>query len=87
MIIPVLRSFSEVGLGDWNVKKMEEVLFPEIAKFNLQKGYPENNKGFVMWPLRVALSGKRASAGPFEIACILGKEKTISRIQNAIKIL
>lgn len=73
--------------GEWNIKKMEEVLFPEIVKFNLQKSYPENNKGFVMWPLRVALSGKKASASPFEIAVILGKEKTLQRIQDAIELL
>ncbi|KKP31758.1 MAG: glutamate--tRNA ligase [Candidatus Staskawiczbacteria bacterium RIFOXYB2_FULL_32_9] len=73
--------------GEWNIKKMEEVLFPEILKFNLQKSYPENNKGFVMWPLRVALSGKKASASPFEIAEILGKQKTLKRIADAIKLL
>lgn len=73
--------------GEWNIKKMEEVLFPEILKFNIQKNYPENNKGFIMWPLRVALSGKKASASPFEIAEILGKQKTLERIADAINLL
>jgi glutamyl-tRNA synthetase len=73
--------------GEWNIKKMEEALFPEILKFNLQKSYPENNKGFIMWPLRVALSGKKASASPFEIAEILGKQKTLKRIKDAINLL
>jgi len=40
--------------------------------------------GAVFWPLRVALSGREASPGPLEIAEVLGKEKTISRIKNAI---
>ena len=44
----------------------------------------KEGRGNVLWPLRVALSGKEASAGPFEIAEILGKEKTLQRIQDAI---
>jgi hypothetical protein len=35
----------------------------------------------------VALSGKEASAGPFEIADILGKEKTLKRIKEAKEII
>ena len=41
------------------------------------------DKGRLLWPLRVALSGKQASPGPFEIAEILGKEKTLKRIRQA----
>jgi glutamyl/glutaminyl-tRNA synthetase len=37
-----------------------------------------------MWPLRVALSGKKASAGPDEIINIIGKEKSLKRIQSAL---
>jgi len=35
----------------------------------------------------VALTGKEATAGPFEIAEILGREKTIKRINEARRIL
>jgi len=41
----------------------------------------------LLWPLRVALTGKKTSAGPFEIAEILGKEKTLKRIKEAINII
>jgi glutamyl/glutaminyl-tRNA synthetase len=41
------------------------------------------DRGELLWPLRVALTGKEASAGPFEIAEILGKEKTLQRIKEA----
>lgn len=75
------------GLDVWGIKEMEEALFPEIIKFNTQKGYQENNKGYIMWPLRVALSGKKASASPFEIAEILSKEKTLKRIKEGIELL
>jgi len=43
-----------------------------------------NDRGRLLWPFRVALSGKKASAGPFEIASVLGKEKTLQRIEIAI---
>ncbi len=71
----------------FNVKSLEEILLREAKIFNLEKNYPLENRGYTLWPLRVALSGKSASAGPFEIAEILGKEKTLQRISDAIKML
>jgi glutamyl-tRNA synthetase len=72
-------------LREWDIKEIEEILMAEAGEFNKQKGYPEKNRGFLLWPLRVALSGKQFSPGPFEIADILGREKTLLRIQLAIK--
>lgn len=40
-------------------------------------------RGEVLWPLRVALSGKAQSPDPFIIAALLGKAKTLERIENA----
>lgn len=40
-------------------------------------------RGDLLWPLRVALSGKEASPGPFEIMSILGKEESLLRIKQA----
>ncbi|MCX6718349.1 MAG: glutamate--tRNA ligase [Candidatus Staskawiczbacteria bacterium] len=71
----------------WELKNIEVELFLASEKFNLEKNYPEKNKGYMLWPLRVALSGKQSSPSPFEIANILGKEKTLKRIQEAIKLL
>ncbi|HBD24914.1 MAG: glutamate--tRNA ligase [Candidatus Zambryskibacteria bacterium RIFOXYD1_FULL_40_13] len=45
----------------------------------------EKGRGEVLWPLRVALSGKDKSPDPFTLIYILGKEETASRIQTAIK--
>ena len=45
------------------------------------------NKGKLLWPLRVALSGKKASPGPFEIAEVFGKEGSIKRIKQSLKII
>ena len=71
----------------WELKELEKEMFDASAKFNVEKGYPEKNKGYMLWPLRVALSGKSTSPSPFEIAVILGKEKTLKRIEEAIKML
>ena len=54
--------------------KIETVFLKEIG---------DGDKGKLLWPLRVALSGKKASPGPFEIMEILGKEESLARIQAA----
>lgn len=41
--------------------------------------------GNVLWPLRVALSGQEHSPGPFQIMEILGREKSLERVGDAIK--
>lgn len=43
----------------------------------------EIGKGEVLWPLRVALSGKEKSPDPFTLAYILGKQITLERIKQA----
>ncbi len=42
-------------------------------------------RGAVLWPLRVALSGLRASPDPLDIADALGKDESIKRIGTAIQ--
>jgi len=42
------------------------------------------DRGLVYWPLRVALTGKDKSPDPVDIAFVLGKEKTLERINRAI---
>ncbi|MBI3421017.1 MAG: glutamate--tRNA ligase [Candidatus Sungbacteria bacterium] len=54
----------------------------ELAKdFLAQMG--EKDRGALLWPLRVALCGKKASPGPFEIAAILGIQESLARIRDA----
>ncbi len=43
------------------------------------------NRGELLWPLRVALTGEQKSPSPFEVAWVLGKVETLSRIKKAIK--
>lgn len=44
-------------------------------------------RGLVLWPMRVALSGKEKSPDPFVIAETLGKHDTLVRLTSAVKIL
>lgn len=57
----------------------------EIEKTFLLK-IGAGDKGRLLWPLRVALSGKSASAGPFEIIEILGGEESLRRLHAALKL-
>jgi len=72
------KILSNIDNAKWNKEILEKVLMNESEK--------TGDRGILLWPLRVALSGKKASVGPFEIAFILGKEKIINRIQEAKKI-
>jgi glutamyl-tRNA synthetase len=40
--------------------------------------------GKIAQPLRVALTGKKASPGLFEVMEVLGKEKVLKRLTHAI---
>lgn len=42
------------------------------------------SKGEILHPVRVALSGRDKSPDPFTIAGVLGKNETLSRLQNAV---
>jgi glutamyl-tRNA synthetase len=51
------------------------------------KGYAETNGaklGAVMQPLRAALTGRLESPGMFEVLMVLGKNKVLERIKNAL---
>ena len=58
---------------------LENVLLKEAERAK------NKDKGRLLWPLRVALTGLEASPGPFEILEILGKIESIGRIEKAIK--
>ncbi len=47
----------------------------------------EEGRGLVLWPMRVALSGKERSSDPFTIAAIIGKQETLKRLLSAHELL
>jgi glutamyl-tRNA synthetase len=46
----------------------------------------EQGRGKVLWPLRIALTGREKSPDPFTVAAILGKKETIDRITHAMEL-
>lgn len=79
--------FSKIEAGDWTLKNLEEAVLPQSSEFNLSIGKTEKDRGYLLWPLRVALCGQKMSIGPFEMADVLGKEKTLRRINAAAEII
>jgi len=64
-------------IPDWSRSNLEDYLLKMIKDRGL-------TNGAMLWPLRVALSGLEKSPPPFDIASILGKEISLSRIKTAI---
>ena len=59
-----------------------DALFAMLSAYAKEHGY---KVGYVMWPIRTALSGKQMTpAGATEILEVLGKEESLVRIQAAI---
>jgi len=63
---------------EWNVEAMEKSI----------RGYAEETSvgtGKVIHPLRVAVTGRQASPGIFEVLDFLGKERVLERLDRAIE--
>lgn len=57
-------------------------ILEKIKKLAVKEG-----NGDVLWPLRVALSGKEKSPDPYTLLHVLGKEEVTKRLTNAINSL
>jgi glutamyl-tRNA synthetase len=68
------------NIKDIGVSEIENFIKTAIQNENKQTGE-------ILWPLRVALSGREKSPSPFEIISILGKDESILRLKNAINLL
>jgi glutamyl-tRNA synthetase len=65
-------------LDDYSEHTLEAVFKAVMAETGLKLGK-------IAQPVRVALSGRAASPGIFEITAIIGKEKTLARLRKAIE--
>lgn len=72
----LLEKLGTISGSDWNKESLEKIILAWIEEKKL-------GVGDVLWPMRVALSGQKNSPGPFDIAGVLGKEKTLSRIETS----
>jgi len=73
------KAIDKIKEKNWRGDFITEALLKEADDF--KKG----DKGALLWPLRVCLSGKKASASPFDIAYVLGKQRTLERIKQAFE--
>jgi len=75
-VLPVLEAIDE---NDWTIDNIHEKLFELIAQ-------KEVKNGIILWPLRVAVSGKAFTpGGGIEICHIIGKQDSIERIKKGIE--
>jgi len=72
----LLETVGAMDESEFTLKDIEERVKALIA----EKGW---GNGDTLWPLRVALSGREKSPGPFEIMSVLGKMKVIRRLEAA----
>lgn len=72
----VIREFEKINDIDFTKEKIKDVLM-----FLAEKS---KNRGEILHPVRYALTGLDKSPDPFIIACVLGKNETILRLQKAI---
>ena len=75
-VLPILEAQE-----DYN----NDALYERLSAYVSEKGY---KTGFVMWPIRTAVSGKQMTpAGATEIMEILGKDESLKRIRKGIQLL
>ena len=80
---PVLEDMLDVlgALQNWSVDGIRDAVMGYIESRELKNGY-------VLWPLRIAISGKESTpGGAYEIAYLIGKEETLSRLEKSISML
>jgi nondiscriminating glutamyl-tRNA synthetase len=72
----LIEAIEKIDEKNFTLEKIENAIMPLTEALG---------RGELLWPLRVALSGKEASPGPFEIMDALGKIETLERLRLAIK--
>lgn len=73
----LLALIKKIPEKDFKKEKLENAINEMIAAGSI-------DAGGALWPMRFALSGQEKSAPPFDIAAVLGKKKTIERLEAAI---
>lgn len=68
---------SNISDQDWTRERLGEILLEAAG----------DKRGDFLWPIRVALSGAEKSPPPQDIAWVIGKDATLSRIKAAIVLL
>ena len=83
-----LLKWKKFGFDDVksSLEKTKKVIESKNLRESLDNLAKEiGDRGLVYWPLRVAVTGKEKSPDPVEIIDVIGKDKTLERIEAAIK--
>ena len=79
--LEMLRSALETldALPDWTNETIHDALISEAEKLGVKNAT-------LMWPLRIAVSGKAVTpGGAVELCSILGRDETLARVKNGIE--
>ncbi|MGN0311196.1 MAG: glutamate--tRNA ligase [Lachnospiraceae bacterium] len=75
-VLPILNNTDDYS---------NDALYETLCGYIQEKGY---KNGYVMWPIRTAVSGKQMTpGGATELMELLGKQESISRIEKGIELL
>ncbi|MCX6762766.1 MAG: glutamate--tRNA ligase [Candidatus Moranbacteria bacterium] len=72
-----LDIFSGIEEKDWELNNIKD---------KLMEAADPKNRGELLWPLRVALSGKEKSPSPWEVAWVIGRAESVNRIKKAVEL-
>ena len=79
-VLPEIRE-KFAAIDDWNETNIHEAMTKLVEEKQVKNG-------IVMWPVRVALSGKESTpGGATELADLIGKEETLKRIDFSVNLL
>ena len=79
--LQALKAVSPVlaGVTEWTEEKLHGAVMAFIHETGMKNGQ-------ILWPLRIAISGKESTpGGAFEIAYLLGKDEPLKRLAASIE--
>ena len=76
----VAKTIETLSAGDFEQSRLKAIFEDFVSEHSL-------NNTIVLWPLRVAITGREASPGVFEVMAILGQQKVMARLNAALAAL
>jgi glutamyl-tRNA synthetase len=76
-----------IRIKDLLIELPEQLFTKESLEPKVMEVAEKYGRGDVLWPLRVALSGKDSSPPPVDLLAVLGKTESLARITKAINAL
>ena len=88
----LITTLDGIDVKTWSEQTLKEALMKlteQRSAHSTSSGHfsPAGEKwklGQILWPLRAALTGREYSPGAFEVAAVLGKERTMERLKSVL---